>query len=185
MTTKAPVTKTTSKPSSKPVRSMTEKEVKRVTEEEDWPDDDELIDDDEEIGDIDEYVRQTGIRESRKTNRQNGRTKSFRKSKQPFNSHKENDYNDCRFQGNLGKDPEINVTPNGTAVAKFSLAVWQGKDKDAMWLNCVAWEGLAEYIDTKFSKGDSVRVCGRMTQRKWEGKYYNDLVIDFIEKAVR
>lgn len=175
MATKTQVTKT-SRPS-KSVRSMTEKEVKHVTEEEDWPDDDEL--DDEE-------VEEEPIREPRKTSRQNVRTRSFRKSKDPFNTHKENDYNDCRFQGNLGKDPEMDaVGEEGKAVAKFSLAVWQGKNKDAMWLNCVAWEGLAEYIDGKFGKGDSVRVCGRMTQRKYEGKYYNDLVIDFIEKAER
>jgi single-strand DNA-binding protein len=53
-------------------------------------------------------------------------------------------FNSCQFIGRLGKDPDFSVIPSGTSVAKFSLAVDQGKDKQAMWLNVVAWDKLAD-----------------------------------------
>lgn len=94
--------------------------------------------------------------------------------------------NEVVFMGNLGRDPEMSYTPGGKAVTKFSLAVWQGKDKDSMWLNVTCWEQLAEEINNLAKKGACVEVRGRLTQRKWEKKYYFDVVansIEIIQKA--
>jgi single-strand DNA-binding protein len=89
--------------------------------------------------------------------------------------------NEVYFVGRLGRDPEMSYTKNGKAVTKFSLAVDQGRDKDAMWLNIVCWEHLAERAYKEAAKGDEVTVIGRLTQRKWDGKYYHDVVAESVE----
>lgn len=79
-------------------------------------------------------------------------------------------FNQWTGAGRLGKDPEMSYTPNGKAVTKFSIAVDQGKDQPAMWLNVVAWDTLAERANDKFSKGDEVFVQGRLAMRSYEDK---------------
>jgi len=54
--------------------------------------------------------------------------------------------------GNLGKDPDLRVTPSGTSVATFSIAVnrnvkeGDGWKEQTEWVRCVAWEKQAETI---------------------------------------
>jgi single-strand DNA-binding protein len=79
-------------------------------------------------------------------------------------------FNSCQFIGRLGKDPDFSVIPSGTSVAKFSLAVDQGKDKQAMWLNVVAWDKLAEIVEKYAEKGMQVFVQGRLQMRSYEDK---------------
>jgi len=76
--------------------------------------------------------------------------------------------------GRLGKDPELNVTPDGTPVAKFSLAVNRytksssGERKEETdWFNITAWRQLAETCEKYLHKGSKVYVEGRLTQRKY------------------
>jgi single-strand DNA-binding protein len=76
--------------------------------------------------------------------------------------------------GNLGKDPEMNYTPAGIAVTKFSLAVNRvtkspsgEREKETEWFNIVAWRQLAETCNTYLHKGDKVFIEGRLTQRKY------------------
>ena len=77
--------------------------------------------------------------------------------------------------GNLGRDPEIRYTANGTAVANFSLATtenWTNKDgvKETRteWHRIVAWGRLGEICGEYLSKGRSVYVEGRIQTRDWE-----------------
>lgn len=79
-------------------------------------------------------------------------------------------FNSCQFIGRLGKDPEFVVTSAGTLVTKFSLAVDQGKDQPAMWLNVVAWNKLAETVEKYAAKGMQVFVQGRLQLRLYEDK---------------
>lgn len=79
-----------------------------------------------------------------------------------------NTWNTVTFTGNLGKDPEMSFTPNGTAKTKFPLAVSQGKDKKPMWLTIVTWNTLAEQCDKKLEKGSRIQIEGRLTQSSWE-----------------
>src|SRR5438067_10757694 len=79
--------------------------------------------------------------------------------------------------GNLGRDPEMNYTPNGVAVTKFSLAVNRvtrsstgEKQEETDWFNIVAWRQLAETCNNYLHKGDKVYVEGRLTQRKYSDK---------------
>ena len=69
--------------------------------------------------------------------------------------------------GRLGRDPEMNYTPNGKAVTRFSLAIDQGKDQPALWLNFIAWDTLAERLNKLLYKGAQVFVQGRVTKRKY------------------
>src|SRR5437588_505407 len=79
--------------------------------------------------------------------------------------------------GNLGKDPELNVTAEGTPVTKFSLAV-NRKSKassgelkeETEWFNIVAWRQLAEICERYLHKGSKVYIEGRLTQRKYTDK---------------
>lgn len=79
--------------------------------------------------------------------------------------------------GNLGGDPELRYTPNGTAVASFSLATTEGrKDKDGNWNDhtewhrIVAWSKLAETVGEYLKKGSQVYIEGRLQTRQWEDK---------------
>jgi len=76
--------------------------------------------------------------------------------------------------GNLGKDPEMNYTPSGVAVTKFTIAVNRvtkgadgGKEKETDWFNVVAWRQLAEICTQYLHKGSKVYIEGRLTQRKY------------------
>src|SRR2546430_9651014 len=75
--------------------------------------------------------------------------------------------------GNLGKDPELNVTAEGTPVTKFSLAVSRktsNGEKETEWFYIVAWRQLAEICERYLHKGSKVYIEGRLTQRKFTDK---------------
>lgn len=77
--------------------------------------------------------------------------------------------------GRLGKDPELKFSPNGTAVAKFSVVTAgrrkdgdQWVDVDTTWWNVTAFKRLAENVAESLTKGALVIVVGRLKQRSWE-----------------
>jgi single-strand DNA-binding protein len=79
--------------------------------------------------------------------------------------------------GNLGRDPELNVTAEGTPVTKFSLAVNRTyksnageKREETEWFNIVAWNKLAETCERYLHKGSKIYIEGRLTQRKYTDK---------------
>jgi single-strand DNA-binding protein len=80
--------------------------------------------------------------------------------------------------GNLGRDPEMNYTPGGTAVTKFTLAVNRmqknketgERQEETDWFNIVAWERLAETCNNYLHKGSRVFIEGRMQSRKYTDK---------------
>src|SRR5947207_9064098 len=82
--------------------------------------------------------------------------------------------------GNLGKDPEVKYTPQGTPVAKLTLATNERyKDKDGQWQdrtewhNVVLWQRLAEIAGEYLKKGGKVYIEGRLQTRSWEDKQTN------------
>lgn len=81
--------------------------------------------------------------------------------------------NQCTFTGNLGRDPELNYTPSGKAVVKFSIAVnehYGGDKQSTMWLTIVAWDKMAENMNQYLEKGKKVLISGRLTMRKYTDK---------------
>lgn len=92
--------------------------------------------------------------------------------------------------GRLVRDPELNHTPNGIAVAKFTLAVdrpFTNKDgeRDTDFINIQAWRKLAENCDKYLSKGRLVGVDGRLQIRTYEQdghrKYFTEVVADTVQ----
>jgi len=87
-----------------------------------------------------------------------------------------NGLNKVMLIGNLGKDPEVKYTPNGTAVASFSLATAESWVKDGKketrteWHKIVVWGKLAEICGEYLTKGKQVYLEGRIQTREWEDK---------------
>lgn len=83
----------------------------------------------------------------------------------------------CTFIGHLGRDPVMNYTPAGLAVASFTLAVdeWKRggtsgegkKEKTTTWLDIVCFRELAETVNALAKKGSQVYVQGRLTKRTY------------------
>ena len=84
--------------------------------------------------------------------------------------------NQVVIMGRLTRDPELRHTPNGVAVASFSLAVDRGytpKDggeKQTDFIDVVAWRGTAEFVSKYFTKGQMAAVTGRLQIRDWTDK---------------
>lgn len=76
------------------------------------------------------------------------------------------------ISGRLTKDAEIRYTKSKKAVASFTLAVDDGKDKDGgrktVFIPCVTWEKTAELIDQYIKKGDGLTVIGKISVRSYE-----------------
>jgi single-strand DNA-binding protein len=79
--------------------------------------------------------------------------------------------------GNLGRDPELRYTQQGTAVANFTLATNESfpkkdgtREERTEWHRIVAWEKTAELCSQYLSKGRSVYIEGRLQTREWENK---------------
>lgn len=77
--------------------------------------------------------------------------------------------------GRLTKDPELRYTPNGVAVATFTLAVGrtftnQQGEKETDFINCVVWKRPAENVANFLKKGSLAGVDGRIQTRNYEAK---------------
>lgn len=72
--------------------------------------------------------------------------------------------------GRTTKEPELKHTPQGTAVATFTVAVDRsfGKDKESDFIPVVVWKGLAESCARNLGKGKLVGVDGRLQIRTYE-----------------
>jgi single-strand DNA-binding protein len=77
--------------------------------------------------------------------------------------------------GNLGKDPEIRTTPQGTSLARFSVATttnWKdasgARQEKTEWHDVVAWDKLAQICGEYLHKGKMVYVEGSLQTRSWE-----------------
>ena len=76
--------------------------------------------------------------------------------------------------GRLTKDPEIRYTQtSNTMVANFNLAVnrrfvKENEERQADFINIVAWSKTAEFINKYFRKGQQIGITGRVQTRNWE-----------------
>jgi len=79
--------------------------------------------------------------------------------------------------GNLTDNPELRFTPNGVALAKFTVAstprvydqnASQWRDGEPLFMTCSAWREMAENIAESLTKGARVVVTGRLRLSRWE-----------------
>lgn len=91
--------------------------------------------------------------------------------------------------GNLGADPELRYTANGTAVAKFRIATSEtftdrqgARQERTEWHRITAWGKLAEICGQYLSKGRQVYIEGRIRSDTWEQdgvkRYSYEIVAD-------
>ena len=93
--------------------------------------------------------------------------------------------------GRLTKDPELRYTQSGTAVASFTLAVDrrfsnQSGEREADFVNCVAWQKSAEFVAQYFQKGKQMALEGRLQVRSYDGndgqkRWVTEVVAEQIE----
>ena len=81
-------------------------------------------------------------------------------------------FNRITLVGNLVRDPEIRYINSGAAVTKFTLAVNRRskQQEETDFIDCVAWDKLAETCNTYLKKGMCVLVDGRLSIRSYETK---------------
>jgi single-strand DNA-binding protein len=91
--------------------------------------------------------------------------------------------------GNVGKDPEVRVTGNGTSVTTLNVATtksWmKGSDRQEKteWHRVVCWGKLADIVGEYIRKGRQIYIEGEIRTRKWEDnkgaeRYTTEIVAD-------
>ncbi len=96
--------------------------------------------------------------------------------------------------GNLGRDPEVRYTPEGSAICNVSIATtsnWKDKAtgerrEETEWHRVVFYNRLAEIAGEYLRKGRPVYVEGRLKTRKWQNKegvdqYTTEIVADQMQ----
>lgn len=88
--------------------------------------------------------------------------------------------NNINLIGRVTKDIELRKTQSNKSVIKFTLAIDEGKDKKAQFIECQAWEGTADTIAKYVKKGDMFSVGGKLINNNYENngvKQYSYVVL--------
>lgn len=79
--------------------------------------------------------------------------------------------NRVEITGNLTRDPELRITPNGKQNVSFGVAVGDGFGESARtyYFDCVKWCGSDKQVEffTSLAKGTKIAVAGKLTWRSW------------------
>lgn len=91
--------------------------------------------------------------------------------------------------GNLGSDPDVKTTPQGSRVANFSIATTESyRDKNSgenrestEWHRLSMWDGLADIAQKYLKKGNKIYVEGKIKSRSYEQdgvtKYITEILV--------
>lgn len=95
--------------------------------------------------------------------------------------------------GRLARDPELRTTQSGTSVVSFTVAcdrrfVRQGEERQADFINCVAWNKTAEFVSRYFTKGMRIALDGRIQTRSYDDqngnkRYVTEVIAEDVEFA--
>ena len=82
------------------------------------------------------------------------------------------------LMGRLVADPELRTTTTGKSVCAFTIAVERsfakpGEQRQADFINIVAWESSANFVTRYFSKGSMIAIRGEIQTRNYEDKNGN------------
>ena len=82
--------------------------------------------------------------------------------------------NRVTLMGRIANDPVPRTTPNDKHVLNFTIAVQRRFAKEgqpsADFINCVAWNHTADFINKFFTKGAMIALEGQIQTRSWEDK---------------
>lgn len=82
--------------------------------------------------------------------------------------------------GRLTADVEVRKTTTDKSVCSFRVAVESGKDKEAYFIPCTAWNKTAENIGKYFAKGDRIGIQGILTSRSYDKDGQKITVIEVL-----
>ena len=98
--------------------------------------------------------------------------------------------------GRITKDPELRYTSSNIPSVRFTLAVNRkytkpGEERQADFINIVAWNKLADFAEKYLKQGTQICVAGRIQTRNWEDnngnkRYATEIIaeeIDFADSA--
>lgn len=96
-------------------------------------------------------------------------------------------YNHVHLLGNLGKDPELRYTPQGTAVCSMSVITnHKYKDKqDTFFGDVVVYGATAEACSKYLTKGSQCMVSGRLNTRSCESDGQRRCKVEIIADTVK
>lgn len=86
--------------------------------------------------------------------------------------------------GYIGRDIELRYSAGAEpmAIARFSVGISRGKDKDTDWISCVAFGKTAENIEKFFHKGSQIGLTGHIQTGSYEKdgvkRYTTDVIVD-------
>ena len=93
--------------------------------------------------------------------------------------------------GRMVADPELKYTPSGKAVCSFTIAVDKGikseaGERQADFIDIVAWERSAEFAANYLTKGRLVSIQGRLQKRSWvqqdgQKRYKTEVVANNVQ----
>ena len=92
--------------------------------------------------------------------------------------------------GRITRDPEVRYTSSNVPVVSFTLAVNrsfadQSGERQADFIQCVAWRGQAENLGKFITKGALLGIDGRIQTRTYEAeegtRYFTEVVADSIQ----
>lgn len=99
--------------------------------------------------------------------------------------------NNVVLVGRLTKEPELRYTPSGIPMTRFTVAVNrtfsnQQGEREADFIQCIAWRKQAENLANYMKKGNMIGVEGRIQTGSFEGQdgkrvYTTDVVADGIQ----
>lgn len=83
------------------------------------------------------------------------------------------------IMGRLVYDPELKTTPQGTSVCNFRIAcdrsyTPKGQQRQADFIDVVAWRQSAEFVSKHFQKGSMIAIEGSLQTRKYQDKQGNN-----------
>lgn len=83
------------------------------------------------------------------------------------------------IMGRLVADPELRTTPAGVNVCQFRIAcdrnfARQGEQRQADFVDIVAWRAQADFVCKYFSKGSLIAINGRIQTRNYQDKNGNN-----------
>ena len=83
------------------------------------------------------------------------------------------------IMGRLVADPELRTTPAGHSVCSFRIAcdrsyVQQGQERQADFIDIVAWRQQADFVSKYFQKGSLIAVEGSLQTRRYQDKNGNN-----------
>ncbi len=92
--------------------------------------------------------------------------------------------NSVTLEGNLGAQATLYRETGKVTFGKARLAIWQGKDRPALWITVNAFNDTAEKL-AELAKGTRIRITGRLKAHEYDGKQYLEVVAHTVKPVTR